>query len=207
MANEREVFTVLETSTGAGQSWRSKQEGAAIATVEHAPAIVAKKQSQYVLLPVETEGVAIGDAVPVLGAKDSSGNLAYIPLNSDGAVIVSPDEEGTIIEDEATVSASVGSDTDVVTLTLTASEDYKKIDVVASCTFLTLWKILQVDDVTETDLVKFITGPGSFSFEKLFEHLEFTAGATGSQELKLIGKQIYGPASDLNGYIGVLEKA
>lgn len=206
MANEREVFTILEDAAGAGIALKGKTEGLAVAGVVHAPAIVAKKSGNGVLLPVEVEGTAFADAVPVLVGKDAAGNLRPLKVDDQGAVLTTMDVPGTILEGSAAVAAVVGTLTACVSLALTIDKIYDQIDVVASCTFPTYWEIQAIDDGATTVKARFLTGPGQFSFEKLFENLKITAGDDGVQSMVLAGKQLTGKASDLNGYLSAIER-
>jgi hypothetical protein len=207
MSNEREVFTILEDADGAGVALKKKAEGDAAAGANLVPAAVGKKAGNFVLLPVSTEGSDIGDAMPGLVAKDAAGDLKYLKVNADGEVLVSAEQEGTEIADEASVLGVLATQTEVVALTLAASEDYQDVEVLASCTQPCLWEIIQTNDETDTRKASFLTGPGQFSFSKLFKHIKFSAGASGTQELKLMGTQLSGKASDMNGYMAVIQKA
>jgi len=240
MANEREVFTILENdSTGAGVklparqagdtyggnsvpvishksvggafiSLDSRQVGAASAGLDAQPGLVASDLAgnlQYIALRDEGAAASGVDSVPSLVAKDASGNLAYIKLNADGEVIVSSGSDGTPKSAQATVVAVVNTATTVVNLALVASKVYERIEFMASNTFTTFWELMQVDDATITRKASFITGPGAFTVSQLLENLVVTAGATGTQQLRLRGTQLQGAASDLNGYVGAFEKA
>jgi hypothetical protein len=85
MANEREVFTVLEASTGEGKAWVKQVVGGAVAAVDFAPVITGvDKDGNFALIPVEEKGQAVGNAVAVLPVEDASGNLQYIQARDEG---------------------------------------------------------------------------------------------------------------------------
>lgn len=240
MANEREVFTILENdSTGAGVklparqagdtyggnsvpvishksvagqfiSLDSRQAGAASAGLDAQVGLIAADLAGVLrYLQLRDEGAASSgvDSLPVLAAKDASGNLAYIRLNADGEVIVSSGSDGTPKSAEATVTGVLDTVTTVVNLALVASKVYERVEFMGSCSFATFWELVQVDDATITRKASWLTGPGVFTFSQLLENIVVTAGATGTQQLRLRATQLQGAASDLNGYVGAFEKA
>ena len=92
----------------------------------------------------------------------------------------------------------LSTDVDVATITLTADKNYDGIEALVCCTQDTYWKVVQEDDGTPAILADMITGAGQYSFEAIFKNIEFTAGSSGTQELKIIGNQLgHGKASDL----------
>lgn len=181
MADEREVFTVLEASTGEGVSWVYKNIGDAVAGVTLAPVVNAvDKDGNFAFIPIEVAGEAVGNAVPVLGAKDISGQLQYINLreegdavsavgaqpalvakdpsgnfdylniNADGELVISNQPNGTVKNGNGTVAGVVGTLTEVLAISLTSSKVYENLDFIVSATFTTLWKFFNVDDADGT---------------------------------------------------------
>jgi hypothetical protein len=241
MSDKREVFTVLELTTGEGTSWVKKNETDAIAAVNLAPVVAGKKGSGFSLLPVAAAGSAATDAQPTLPVLDSAGNMrfinsrdegdsitgvdalpglvakdvsdqfAYLKLNADGELLVSTQSAGTPLKGNATVACVVGTETEILAIPLTVSADYERVDVTLSNTFTTLWKVYNVEDYngtpTETEIAQAITGPGQFTFTKMWEDLNFTAGSTGDQMLVIKAKQLIGAASDGHATATVYEKA
>jgi len=181
MADEREVFSILEDGTGVGSAPSKKSEG----------------------------DVAAGTvAVPGLIAKDSSGNLKFLTLDANGKLPVSSDAPGTCLNQNGTVAGVVSTETDVASITgLTISSDHNVVFALGAATKPVLWKIVQIDDATTNVLAEFITGPGQFSFQANELGIDFTSGAAGTQTLKLTGTQLRGPSTDMHGTIKAIEKA
>lgn len=160
------------------------------------------------------DGVA-GDAVTGGGAGDGQGNHSYAfkdsgglsvkpTLDAMGKLPVTLGAAGAIISDHATVTPSDSNDTDVVTLTLVASTTYTLQFFSGASTKSVMWKVEQTDDATTTIHHCFVTGAGSFTESGKAECLQITSGATGTQELKLIGNQIQGGnLSDMHGTLCV----
>lgn len=240
MANEREVFTILENdSTGAGVklparqagdtyggnqvpvishksvggafiSLDSRQAGAASAGLDAQPGLVASDLAgnlQYIALRDEGAAASGVDSVPSLVAKDASGNLAYIKLNADGEVLVSGSGDGVSLFNSATVLGVLNTATVVASITLVATEVYETIEFMSACTFPVYWELIQVDDATTTVKSSWITGPGAFSFANKLQHLVVTAGASGTQQLRVRGTQLSGAASDMHASVGAFQKA
>lgn len=136
--------------------------------------------------------------------RDSSGNVIQPQLDAMGKIPVTLGSAGAKISGHATVTPADSNDTDVVTLTLAASTTYVISMASGSSTKSVLWKIEQTDDAATSDAHKFITGPGAFTQTDCCECIEITTGATGTQELKLIGNQIQGGSlSDMHGSLCV----
>jgi hypothetical protein len=182
MTDQREVFTIVEdkTTAGLGVALKGKAEGDPVADIQ----------------------------MPVLACEDSSGNEAKIPLASDGGVAVTFASAGTKKRDSATVTpGALNTDTDVSVITLTATETYQvrffKGSSFQPCEF----RLEHDDNGTPDELARVVCQPGDNKFESKGgeDVIEFTAGATGTQELKIIGSQIRGPLSDMHGSVGILE--
>ena len=99
------------------------------------------------------------------------------------------------------VDATANIDTTIGTITLATDTKYGFLDIVASATRLCVWRVVWNDDGAETDLIPggILTGAGNIWFKGLFENVEFTSGAAGTQELKLIGN--VDKSTDLRGTI------
>jgi len=157
------------------------------------------------------EAAAEGDVLKtiqmaVLPAKDSSGNEAKIPLTSDGRIPVDDEEPGDPVSDYGTATPSaLDTDTDIATVTLTVDKNYRDLSFVLSSRFPCEFRVVQVDDTSETDLLVVNTGSGNLSYCCNPKHLEFDAGSSGTQELKVVAKQLQGPLSAVHAYIDALE--
>lgn len=209
VAGNHAPVVVAKDPSGQYQLLPIQAEGSAV-TGNEVPTLPGKEQGgNWVHIAQATEGEAVaGDETPVLPCKDSSGNWAHIPLSADNKIAVTSEESGTgkFISGNATPGALL-TDTTVATLTLTASESYKRIKMSASSSRTVLWTLVATDDATDTELARGISGPGDYSFEYVCEDIIYTAGATGTQEINLVGNQLYGPLSDMHGIISALEIA
>lgn len=167
MADPRTSFPVLEDS--------ATQAGLPIHKVLQGDALAAK------------------NAVPVLGFKDASGNLRYPKVDAQDRVLVS-----TNAGDEACLSARgelvAGSATFVTVtgglITLVADLEYKQIGIIANCFRDAHFQIVQVDNVTETILADILVEAGQASSSIELHCLSFVAGSTGTQSLKVVGKNM-----------------
>lgn len=175
MADLRESFPILEDdATGAGQAPTARIEGE----------VAAGK-----------EGL-IG-----FSFKDSSGNVVLPQLTADGKLPV--DTEATnanCLNDAGEDAAGSASLVEIASITLVASKDVFNIGFMGSCLREALFQIVQVNDATETVLGEFIVGPGMYTHSDQLHCLEFSAGATGTQALKLKAKN-FDKLSSLRGTI------
>lgn len=184
MADDREVFTILEDGSGVGQPLAAKAEGDAPST---------------------------DNGLMGFSFVDSSGNLVLPQLTAAGKIPVDTEAiPGTCISGQAQAVAGGLTFQDVVTLTLALLKDYASLEFAASCSHLTLWEIVYIDDVggvpTETKIATFMTGPGQYSCKVNYDCGNFdTQSGTGTQNLVLRGKNVR-HASDLHGYMGIIEQ-
>lgn len=154
--------------------------------------------------------VAAGkNAAPILVGKDPSGNLQYIALNSSNEVRVdSESAEVACLSGSAKVTGNNSVEQTVLTITLAASREYRDIGWSVSNFRQTEYRVIWVDDVggadTETELTTVLVGPGQYNSVGELECLSFTSGATGVQELRLVGLN-KDAASDLRGTLSVKE--
>lgn len=179
MAFEREVFPILENGSNQGSAASQSQSGDAAA---------GKK------------------GLTVFAFKDSSNNLVLPTLTADGKVPVTQDAAGTCLK--AFAKNALGSLTEVAlaTITLTASQTYSQIAMVVSCSRTAIYRLVQVNDAVETELAVVVVGAGQFTADFYQPCLEITAGATGTQELKVYGSNL-DKASQLSSTISCLQKA
>jgi hypothetical protein len=152
------------------------------------------------------------EGIPVLAFKKSSNGGAIYPTTDDaGAINVNIGGGGVRLSASATVAATKGSDIDVAVIgggVISPTDKISELEFSGSSLKPVLWKVVSVDDAlgtpVETVLFSFLTGSGQFTLNFKPSHLDYTAGATGEQRLKLTGNQISGSGSDsdLHGYIG-----
>jgi len=180
MADSRELFPVLAASDGAGVPLDQMQQGND---------------------PTSKNG-SIGFAF-----RDSSGNVVLPQLDSAGRLpVITEGLGGTrqYASGVATPSALL-TDTDVITETLTVSTDYIVGTLTGSSFHSTLWKLIFDDDGSETELARFLTGPGDFNHTIPTDCIQFSAGATGTQELKVVAQQLWGKLSDMHASLCYIE--
>jgi hypothetical protein len=210
MADTNEVFRNLEDATGEGIAHVGKAPGGAQSTDEQAPVLPAVDGSgnlQNINVRDEGDAAANVDALPALIAKDSSGDLAYLTLDASGKLPVSQDDPGTVLQDlGGSATGIVGLAVNVAQINLTVNEEYICSLGVASATKAVKWTLEHLDDATVNILETKISGPGDFNVK--FElKSEFTAGASGTQQLRIRGEQLRGPATDLYASAKILQKA
>jgi hypothetical protein len=178
MADINELFRILDTDgSGTGGAPRSKAEGDA---------------------PSTDLGI-IG-----FSFKDNAGNVVLPQLNASGELPVTTAGGGTPLEAQGTVASVIATDTQVAAITLATSTAYSKPEFNVASTRTTLWKLIWHDNGGDTTISSWITGSGQYSHCCKLDHSDFTSGAIGTQELRIIGNQLSGPISDLHGYIGIL---
>jgi hypothetical protein len=176
MAHIEEVFKILrDDSTGAGEAPISRIEGEAALTKEGLIGFSFKDQSNNVILP----------------QLDSSGR---IPVTTQAA-------GAKLYADAQDVAGSTASFQDVATITLAVDTEYNNVEAHGFATRMTIYQIASNDDGTPDVLAQFMVGAGQYYARWDANNLEFTTGATGTQELKLQGKNLY-KVSDLGGDIG-----
>jgi hypothetical protein len=178
MANSREVFPTLADGTGAGA----------------------------VLSKAESGNAAAGKVGQVSFAfKDSGSNLVLPTLTADGKLPVSLDSAGACVRASGKNTGSL-SRVAVATITLTANEIYTSVEANAACTRTTLFEIIHNNNASEVELGWIIVGGGQFTHNFQEHCLEFTAGATGTQELIVYGTNL-DKESNMYASISCLEKA
>ena len=141
---------------------------------------------------LEGDAVAAKNALPALVAKVSGTNLfAYLKTDATtGALLV--DTGASTLCDKANGELAAGSaslaDVTGAVITLTPSAVYQSVAFVVASLRDSLFQIVWVDDVTETVLTEVIVGSGAYTIVSTLHCLSFTAGATGTQELKIVAK-------------------
>lgn len=180
MADLRTSFTVLEDAT--------TQAGLPLHKVAQGDALAGK------------------NAIAALIAKDPAGNLIYPVTNSLGELVVSTESStaAALLSEDGT-SVGSASDADIVTLTLQNDMTYRELEAVVSCFRDAVFKIVHVDDAVTNILVPGVRcGAGSLNSVLNFKTLEFVTGSTGTQELKIIGKNLNALAT-MDGVLSVKE--
>lgn len=179
MAFEREIFPILETSGGVGATASQSQAGDAAA---------GKR------------------GLTSFGFRDSSGNLVLPQLTATGKIAVDTGSSTGTCK-KAFAKNATGSLTEVVlaTIPLTVSKIYAEIATQVSCTRTSVFRLVHNDNGVENELAVQVVGAGQFSHDFYQPCLEFTAGATGTQELKIFGINL-DKISQLSSTLSCLER-
>jgi len=161
MADPRTSFMILEDATTAvGLPLHKVLEGDALAAKNAHAALVAKSGTNLAYLKVS----------PTTGAL----------LVDSGAAGVCKTIKGELAAGSATLVLVTGAE-----ITLIASTNYQEIGFVVSCRRDALFQIIQQDDATDTVLAEIVVGSGAFTVSSQLHCLSFTAGAVGTQKLKI----------------------
>lgn len=157
------------------------------------PSLDAAGNTKVLVDHQDSEGDAAAgkEGLVAFAFKDSSGNLVLPQLNGAGGVPVAVAEgytrkkstAGELAAGSATLANVTGA-----SITLTASKVYYGISAVVSSRRDSLFQLVQVNDATSTVLAEAIVGAGQYTFEMLWPDMEITAGATGTQTLKIMAK-------------------
>lgn len=157
--------------------------------------------------------VAPGDAAAgkkvaaSLIATDVSGNLRYPLVDSQRrlSVVTNVNNEACLWERG---EHGAGSGTFVTVtgaeITLVPDLEYHQVGFIVSCTRDAHFQIVQLDDVTETILADIILEGGQSTHSDEMHCLDFVAGSTGDQTLRLVAKNL-NSLSALRGTIVVSE--
>lgn len=156
---------------------------------------------------LEGESITNKNGMPAFAAKDVSDQFAYLQLNSQGELKVSSQGDTAGVKATGSVSGSA-TFVDVATITLAASKVYKNIGWIVSCWRDAEFKIVQVNDMTTTDVTKgIIVGAGDYTDSNELSGLSVTSGASGTQSLKIQAKNLVGSAlSDFRATLSALEE-
>jgi hypothetical protein len=208
MADLRESFATLEDSgTQEGKALAARQEGDAAASQNGSIGFSFKDSTGNVILPAldaagnvpvlvdhqdqEGDAAAGKEGLVAFAFKDSTGDLVLPQLNAAGGLPVSVATISTRKKSQAGELAAGSATLANVTnasITLTASKVYYGITAVVCSRRDSLFQLVQVDDATSTVLAECIVGAGQYSFEMLWPDMQITAGATGTQTLKIMAK-------------------
>jgi hypothetical protein len=180
MSEIRESFPSLEdSSTGAGVAAQKSQNG-------------------------DSSAGKVG--MTVWAFKDSSGNIVHPQLNSLGQIPVTTESTGTHKYARGIKSGGSAALTDITgaTIALTNSKVYTKISVTVSGFRDTVCQIQWIDNLTTNIIGDINTGSGQYTFTWMQPEMQLTAGATGTQTLKVQGLN-QNTLSDIKATISCVE--
>jgi len=153
---------------------------------------------------VTTAAAALNGAVG-FAFKDSSGNVILPQLSALGAIPVTEDSgplkfaAGVLAAGSATMVLVTGA-----TVALTVNKVSSQIKVTGSCYRDAVFEVIWNNNASETIIGKFRVGPGQFSYTWDGWKRLVTAGATGTQELKVKAQNI-NALSELSAEISFIE--
>ena len=138
--------------------------------------------------------------------KDSDGKVVLPQLTTDGKIPVSGDSAGIHSEAHNTNSTGGGGRKLVCTAPLNFEKKYSLKFLSTSSTQEVLWEVQQTDDATDSIRHAYLSG-GNAPYTNQINAgcLEFIAGDTGTQSVKIYGTQLKGPPSDMIGTLCLLQ--
>lgn len=144
----------------------------------------------------------------VFAYKDAAGNARYAKVDSQDRIIMSPNGGDTAELWERGELAAGQPNTSFATVTgaliaLTPGLSYNTVRAVVSCSRDAQFQVVWNDDGAETILEDVVLEAGE-STQQVDINLPFDAGATGTQELKLVAKNL-NAQSALRGTLAVTE--
>lgn len=183
MTDTREVFTILEDdSTAVGVKLPARLGDGTIAVA--------------------------GNHVPVVGWQNSAGNYIVPSLTAAGAVPVDTGSAGTKKHDSTEITvAALNTEEAVIDLTALTISKIHTLQVALGSAFQPcLWRVVQIDDATTTELARFVTGSGDFNFGlDQLGCIDFTTGGSGTQACRLLVTQLRGGLTDAHGTLCIIE--
>jgi len=158
---------------------------------------------------LEGDASAAKRAFAALTFKDIAGNLQYAKVNANNEVVVSSESaDVACLSASAKVTGSNTLEQTIATIILQQNKVYKKIGWVGSNFRQTEYRVVQISDVgvtdVETEITTFLVGPGDYTSSDQLDCLNFTSGAVGTQELRIVGLN-KDAASDLRATLSVEE--
>jgi len=155
---------------------------------------------------LEGDAILNKNAHGALVAKDSAENFKYLEVDDAGALKVSLGSAYACLSDSGTHAGDTSYQT-LATIALTTDKVYKDVEALVSCFRDTVFQIIHNDNGVPTILADGIrAGAGAYNQMARFECMEFTAGATGTQELLIKGKNTV-VASTMDATVSVKEMA
>lgn len=157
------------------------------------PSLDASGNIKVIIDHVDVEGDAAAgkEGLVAFAFKDSTGDLVLPQLDSSGALPVSAAVTSTRKKSQAgelAAGSATIADVTNASIALTASKVYYGITAIVSSRRDSLFQLVQVNDATTTVLAEAIVGAGQYTFEFDLPDYQFTAGATGTQTLKIMAK-------------------
>lgn len=155
---------------------------------------------------LEGDAILNKNAHGALVAKDSEANFKYLEIDDAGALKVSLGSAYACLSDSGTHAGDTSYQT-LVTIGLTIDKVYKDVEALVSCFRDAVFQIIHMNDGVPTILADGVrAGAGQYNQMLRFECMEFTAGASGTQDLVIKGKNTV-VASTMDATLSVKEMA
>lgn len=213
MAEQKELFNVLDDGSGDGESLSEVTTGAPATSARGILAFPGWNQSgEAAQWEFQDEGTAaLTQNTSIMPCKDDSGNTQYIPMEGN-AVRVTSEGSKTPYSGEAQITvASSGSEELVLEVTIGAvTSTYDEVELQASSFKDCTWRAYHVDDVggTETETIIFRARSGAGQYNALINisclNLD-TTGGTGTQAIRVKVEQRSGTGSDASAFLCIKE--
>lgn len=140
---------------------------------------------------LQGDALAAKNALAALGFKNAGGNLRYPLVDAaDHLIVTTENGDEACLSNRAEVTAGSATLVDVASIALITATEYKNIGYVVSCFRDALYQLIWDDDGTETILADIEVGSGQYTSSEKLECLSFTSGATGTQTLKFVAKNL-----------------
>ena len=147
---------------------------------------------------IEGDAAAGKNAQIAFAFKDSSGNVVLPQLSAQGKILVDTESQNGVCK--SAYAEDVNGNTafvDLASITGQLNKKYNRFEVMVSSTHESLFQLVHVDDdggvsPTETVLATYIVGPGQYTICCKLDCKEVdTTGGTGTQTLKIKGKNLF----------------
>lgn len=187
-----ELFPILQDlATQEGVELAARQPGDAVSGNE-APVLVAETEGDLLQhLQVRPEGAASGGITHnqvVLTSRRPAGTLHYLEQDEFGNLQVTLSGAGTKTTEAATANGVRDTPVSVAVITLTPGKTYQCNRLNVACRQSVEWSVIHNDDGAESYKGGTYTGPGDPNDSEIIVK-KFTAGGSGTQELKVCGEQ------------------
>ena len=181
MAEVAEIFNTLDDGAGAGEALRKVQIG---------------------------DTVASKNGLIAIGFQDASGNATLPSLNGAGQLPVTLGSSGTPRRGAGSATpVALNTDFDVLVVALPTLSKLHTLQYARADSFKPgVYRVEHNNNGTPDVLARFVVGSGDYDgVVANCECIQFTTGASGTQELKIVGQQLRGGLSDVQGTLCALE--
>lgn len=140
---------------------------------------------------LQGDALAAKNALAALAFKNAGGTLRYPLVDADDHLIVTTENgDEACLSDRAEDAAGSATLVDLSSISLIVATEYKNIGYIVSCFRDAIYQLIWDDDGAETILADIEVGSGQYTSSGQLECLSFTSGATGTQTLKFVAKNL-----------------